>query len=394
MEWVDGLDDASVRALEHGGLPIGTYAIRSACWFLCVSDVDALPEGSAVLRSFAKTGLILAEAAPRLLGHIQPDTVFLLNGLFLAEELIRSEAARRGIRVVTYEHGQKPDTLCLSDGIANHYDITGLWAQVKCSPLSARQEAALDGYLAERRKGFPGISDWRMPTEDAGRLVEMLALDPQRPLAALFTNVTWDSAAQGRDRGFTSMFSWILETISLFETLPDAQLVVRIHPGEFGLKGWESRDPVRERLRSALDAIPPNVRIIPPESPVNSYVLGRLAGCALVYTSTVGLELALEGQPVVVAGEVHYAGKGFTLDPTSPAEYRLFVRTALTTKRDPAVRAPLRARFLYPQLSSLPDRLRERSRLRPDHQHPGHTSSRPRWRYHTGLNLQRPTGRG
>ncbi len=44
--------------------------------------------------------------------------------------------------------------------------------------------------------------------------------------------------------------------------------------------------------------------------------------CAgLVYTSTVGLEMAAMGRPVVVAGASHYRGRGFTLDPQSADTY-------------------------------------------------------------------------
>jgi len=41
----------------------------------------------------------------------------------------------------------------------------------------------------------------------------------------------------------------------------------------------------------------------------------------LVYTSTVGLELAARGVPVVVAASTHYRGRGFTLDPDTEAAY-------------------------------------------------------------------------
>jgi hypothetical protein len=40
-----------------------------------------------------------------------------------------------------------------------------------------------------------------------------------------------------------------------------------------------------------------------------------------VYTTTVGLEMALKGIPVVVAGQTHYRGRGFTYDPDSWVDY-------------------------------------------------------------------------
>jgi len=37
----------------------------------------------------------------------------------------------------------------------------------------------------------------------------------------------------------------------------------------------------------------------------------------LVYTTTVGMEMAMSGVPVIVIGQTHYRDKGFTLDPDS-----------------------------------------------------------------------------
>ena len=47
--------------------------------------------------------------------------------------------------------------------------------------------------------------------------------------------------------------------------------------------------------------------------PVNTYDLFEIADLGLVYTTTVGLEMAMSGVPVIVVGKTHYRGKGFTL---------------------------------------------------------------------------------
>ena len=57
------------------------------------------------------------------------------------------------------------------------------------------------------------------------------------------------------------------------------------------------------------------------EDPTSSYVFMDEADLGLVYTSTVGLELAARGVPVVVAAATHYRGRGFTVDPVNPDEY-------------------------------------------------------------------------
>ncbi len=46
-----------------------------------------------------------------------------------------------------------------------------------------------------------------------------------------------------------------------------------------------------------------------------------MADLGLVYTTTVGMEMAMKGLPVIVSGQTHYRGRGFTYDPDSWVSY-------------------------------------------------------------------------
>ena len=47
----------------------------------------------------------------------------------------------------------------------------------------------------------------------------------------------------------------------------------------------------------------------------------ELASVGLAYTTTVGLEMAMRGVPVIVAGRTHFRGRGFTTDPANWDQY-------------------------------------------------------------------------
>ena len=66
------------------------------------------------------------------------------------------------------------------------------------------------------------------------------------------------------------------------------------------------------------------------------------AAFTLVYTSTVGLEVAARGTPVVVAADTHYRDRGFTFDPKTPAEYWAAVDQLLATPPDATERERVR----------------------------------------------------
>ena len=126
-----------------------------------------------------------------------------------------------------------------------------------------------------------------------------------------------DSLALNRQIFTDGMSDWLEHTVKYFAERSDAQLVVRVHPGELLGAGH----PSIEIVRGSLPEMPEHVIVVPPESEINTYDLIELAHLGLVYTTTTGLEMALSGVPVITAGQTHYRSKGFTDDPLSLEEY-------------------------------------------------------------------------
>jgi hypothetical protein len=113
------------------------------------------------------------------------------------------------------------------------------------------------------------------------------------------------------------MAEWISRTVQYFSGRPDVQFVVRVHPGEVLTHGLSMVEVVHQ----VLPKLPEHIRLIGPKDPVNTYDLVDVADLGLVYTTTVGLEMAMNGLPVIVAGHTHYRGRGFTQDPESWVTY-------------------------------------------------------------------------
>jgi hypothetical protein len=74
-------------------------------------------------------------------------------------------------------------------------------------------------------------------------------------------------------------------------------------------------------IHAALPELPEHIKLIAPDEKVNTYDLMEIAGLGLAYTTTVGMEMAMRGVPVILAGQTHYRGRGFTYEPTSYDEY-------------------------------------------------------------------------
>jgi len=101
-------------------------------------------------------------------------------------------------------------------------------------------------------------------------------------------------------RPFADSNAWLKGLVDWVGTQDDLQLIVRLHPR---LSAPQGQKPAAEEiaLRALLSELPDNVRIVWPRDKVSSYNLAEAADVALVSWSTIGLELARFGIPVIAS---------------------------------------------------------------------------------------------
>ncbi len=276
----------------------------------------------ALLRLRQRRNRRVVSAALRLLRRGRYDSIIIPNGSILEFGALYRTACHLGRTVVTYEFGEQRGHLWLAqDAEVMRLPTDALWDARGMLPLAEAESRRLEELYAARREGRRGSRfgrSWQSGVSQGAQVArERLGLDPARPVALLCTNVVGDSLALDRQVFTQGMADWLSTTARHFARSPEAQLVVRVHPGEMLGAGHPSVDIVRD----ALPQLPPQVVLVPPESEINTYDLLELAHVGLVYTTTVGMEMAMFGVPAIVCGATHYRGKGFTDDPASLGEY-------------------------------------------------------------------------
>lgn len=310
---IDAVNVDDLREVEIDGVALGAVVDIPVKWFLCAADLPGDPLVGPTSRAFLRSARRIAEGARRALDEVEPDIVVLLSGLFLFEGVVWELCKQRNIDVVTYERAFRKETLVFARGTpASYFEFDDAWA-LESRPLSSDEEAELDGYLEQRRKGRAFDQSWKFEETEVER--------GDGRLAVLFTNLTWDTAVIDRDCAFPDVRSWLEAAVLAFADRPAHRLVVRVHPSERNLPGKVARDSLEAFIHHRFPALPANVRVVGGGDSESSYPLMASADVGLVYTSTTGLELALGGTPVIVAGRTHYRGKGFTLDVSSPDDF-------------------------------------------------------------------------
>jgi len=263
----------------------------------------------------------IAHAALAWLKRDRPDLMVIPNGSIQEYSLVYQVARFLDIPVNTYEFNENHEEMWLAqnDDVMRQ-NTDSLWAARGAQPLTPAQLQKIRDLEAARMgaRSF-GNSErlWQdVPTGGGKRVRELLGLD-ERPVVLMATNVLGDSLTLGRNVFAESMAEWITRTIRFFAGRPEVQLVVRIHPGE----RFNTGPSMAEVAQAALEKFPEHVHLVGPMDKVNTYDLMELTRLGLVYTTTTGMEMAMNYIPVIVAGQTHYRGRGFSIDPQGWDEY-------------------------------------------------------------------------
>jgi len=270
----------------------------------------------------AKSGLAWLQSG-------KPDLLVVPNGTILELGVLYRLARHLNIPVVTYEFNDQKEQIWLAqnDEIM-HQNTDRLWQMRLSLPLTLEQRTKIETLESARQGGRSfGKSErlWQnAPSAGSASARIELGLD-DRPVVLLATNVLGDSLTLGRNLICPSMSDWITRTVQFFAGRPDIQFVIRIHPGEQLAHG----PSMLKVIQTALPELSAHIHVVKPDEKVNTYDLIELASLGLVYTTTTGLEMALQGIPVIAVGETHYRNAGFCLAPNTWQEYIELLESSL-----------------------------------------------------------------
>ncbi|MEN6572107.1 MAG: hypothetical protein ABFD24_09725 [Anaerolineaceae bacterium] len=302
-------------ALQNAVKEVSIYDTQ---YTLQIEEVD---ESNPTYQFRLKRNTDAAQALYSWLRAMKPDVVIVPNGTILEFGIAYRVARFLKIPTHTYEFSDQKDAFWLGQNAEiMRQDTSQMWQAVQDQPLTREQFSRIKEMFEARRTARTAENftrQWQSePAHGAQSVKEALKLD-DRPVVLLATNVLGDSLTLGRQVFTRTMADWVGRTILYFIGRPDVQLVIRIHPGEILTREYSMVDVVKK----TLPELPEYIHVIEPAEKINTYDLIELADVGLVYTTTVGLEMALKGIPVVVAGQTHYRGRGFTFDPLSWVDY-------------------------------------------------------------------------
>jgi hypothetical protein len=320
----------TLDTLEWNGLNVGKNVRSSITRYL---QGAALTGHEAIVREYAYSGLVQACAAARAYDRFDPWRIFMSHGTYIDWGPALHTAFNRGIPVT----GWKASYLSWHFYLRHVEDPRRIdfkklsrtcWDEIRSKDLTPEEEARLDKFLVDRYHNKVSFDMKSLKTyrKDVSELKKKYA-PADKPVWAVLAHINWDSVSDYAPMAYPSFDDWMVDTIRHAITIPDVQWLIKVHP----IEAWDNpASGVQRLIEREFPTLPDHVRVIPAEediSPANMFEL--IDGGVTVY-GTAGLELALMGKPVILGGEAHYGGLGFTHEGLTPILYRELLRKAAT----------------------------------------------------------------
>jgi hypothetical protein len=308
---VDPDDDSAVRGVDVGRLAMASLQKRLKVYSPDFDD----PSVRAAYARFVRSAALLVSATEALLDAVEPTAVVVNEPAYVQGGAPLAVARGRGLPAYAQMFGYHDETLLTSGGgraTLPQFAPTEWVRRAIDRPLTPAEREAIAELMQGREEGTDVAVQYVPTTDRSVRTGDETAV-------GVFTNLLWDASLTPETAVYADVFRWLADTIEVLGDRDDVHLILKTHPAEakFG-----TRESVTGWLDRTYEALPENVTVLEPDTEVNTYRLIEDIDVGVVYNSTVGLEMAYGGTPVVVAGETHYRNLGFTVDPDSPAAYR------------------------------------------------------------------------
>jgi hypothetical protein len=203
-----------------------------------------------------------------------------------------------------------------------------MWRQLNAMPWNAQDDQAVADRIAANYQSGAWYNRQQLQEGKAilaaDEVRRTLGLDPARRTAAVFSHILYDATFFYGDNLFDDYEQWLVETVRAAIANPQLNWIIKVHP----VNVWRSRMDGAElvqleaqTLERHFGALPDHVRLMPADTPVNTFSLFDVADYGLTVRGTIGMELPCFGIPVVTAGTGRYSGRGFTIDPATREDY-------------------------------------------------------------------------
>jgi len=343
------LDTEQWVTYTEDDIPFGTWARDILVNNYVVGNYHLIPNYHFLGLAHLRNLLLLKVAYERIIDDVKPDRVIANDSYYGMWAILQELCERKGIPFYSHWSGTRPSAWCYAyNDAAMNLDFSKPWESFLQIPLSKRQKSKVQHWLDGRSSGEEMIFDTASLAKHHADRFDLSRIVPDKPTALLAANVIWDLSALNKQVVFADMIDWIAQTIHWFAAHPEFQLIIKPHPAELNPSIPVTEERVEVEISRRGVHLPENVFLLSPKVNLTVYQLFPVVQVGLVHTTTVGIEMAARGMPVITTAKSPYRGFGFTIDSRSQKEYFELLERALLGKKvpDPDTQVDLAYKFI------------------------------------------------
>lgn len=222
-------------------------------------------------------------------------------------------AARRGIPLINISHAYIGDVdrrhLLLRPGHAMNHMLhqVDIWGEYRDRPIERQAVTAIAESTLFRLSAHGGASTYSPNwSQDSSNILEELGLKARRKVLVAYPSSmdevlcirrfmrVLEFPFEQEPRPFSDQDEWLWALILWVSKRQDCNLIIRLHPR----MGSSSQ---YQQMRKDFEALPENVAVVDPANKMSSYNIAEIADLVLTGWTSLGLELARFGVPVIAA---------------------------------------------------------------------------------------------
>jgi len=278
-----------------------------------------------ILKEYSFTVLVVAEASSNILKKFNPDKVFMSHGIYADWGPALTTSLSKNITINSYicsylnVHFQFGTVKKMNETFLTLHD--NAWNIIKAEKLNENHKRKLSKFLSGRYKeniahDMRGLlKEYRGDTE---HLYLKYNLDKNKPVWGIMTHINWDAVSDYFPMIYKNFDEWLGETINIIKEVTEVQWLIKIHPSELN----DNPDTgCQKYIEKNFPDLPDHIKVITMNDDISPLDFYNLLSGGVTVLGTGGLELSLMGKPVILAGEAHYSGKGFTYDGIDKNKY-------------------------------------------------------------------------
>ncbi len=329
------VDFPNVKSWVVEGAPVGQYALSTLARTLHRGMPDLCERQiREALKALIVKAIVNVRRARRLIAGLEPGGCWLFNEvnyndygpLFFA-------SFERENNVIQFGHALRDRALIFKRLTRETYRVhpnsvsPSTFGRLIDQPWTSTHELLLEADFSDRYEG----RSWMYRRDQEGTRIKaaddvraQLKLDPAKKTVVVYSHILWDANLFYGSDLFDDNEHWFVETLKAACRNEKFNWIVKLHPAIKWKMAWDgSAEELSEEavIREKVGPLPPHVRLVYPNTDINTLALLRMTDIGVTIRGTVGIELAARGIPVITAGTGRYSGFGFTIDSASKSAY-------------------------------------------------------------------------